>query len=39
LLDGIEVHFIGRAELIKNKRATGRPKDLADLQALDETAP
>jgi len=23
--------FLGRAELIRNKRATGRPRDLADL--------
>ena len=28
--------FIGRAELIRNKRALGRPRDLADLEALGE---
>ncbi len=33
----LEVPFIGRAELIQNKRATGRLKDLADLEALGET--
>jgi hypothetical protein len=30
------VAFIGRAELVKNKRATGRPKDLADLAVLEK---
>ena len=29
-----EVAFIGRAELLRNKRAAGRPKDLADVDAL-----
>jgi hypothetical protein len=32
---GLEVPFLGRAELIANKRATGRPKDLADLAELE----
>ncbi len=32
----LEVPFIGREELIRNKRATGRLKDLADLEALGE---
>jgi len=32
----IPVYFIGRKELIKNKRASGRKKDLADLEALGE---
>lgn len=31
------VNFIGRAEFVKNKRAAGRTKDLADLEALGET--
>lgn len=31
-----EVPFIGRAELIDNKRATGRLKDQADVEALGE---
>ena len=32
----LDVPFIGRRELIRNKRATGRLKDLADLEALGE---
>lgn len=32
----LEVPVLGRASLIRNKRATGRPKDLADLDALGE---
>lgn len=31
-----EVDFIGKDALIKNKRATGRPQDLADLEILGE---
>lgn len=30
------VHFIGRDEFILNKRALGRKKDLADLEAVGE---
>jgi hypothetical protein len=33
-LDGIPVHFIGREALIRNKRAVGRERDLADLKML-----
>jgi hypothetical protein len=33
---GVEVWYLGREELIRNKRATGRAKDLADLEALGE---
>jgi len=32
----IEVDFIGRASFLRNKRATGRPKDLLDIEGLDE---
>lgn len=32
----VPVHFIGRAQFIANKRATGRKKDLSDLEALGE---
>ena len=33
-LFGVPVSFLGRAALIKNKRASGRPKDLDDLENL-----
>ena len=33
-LGGIPVNIIAKDEYIKNKRATGRPQDLADLDAL-----
>jgi len=33
---GLAVPFLGRAALVRNKRATGRAKDLADLEALGE---
>src|SRR3990172_1834324 len=32
----IPVHYIGRVQFIANKRATGRKRDLADLEALGE---
>jgi hypothetical protein len=32
---GLDVPVIGRTHLIRNKRATGRPKDLVDAQALE----
>ena len=32
---GLQVPFIGRQELLQNKRATGRAKDLADLTLLE----
>jgi hypothetical protein len=33
---GLAVPFLGRAALVRNKRATGRTKDRADLEALGE---
>ena len=30
-----QVAFVGRATFLRNKRAAGRPKDLADVDALD----
>ncbi len=35
-VDGITLTAISREDLIRNKRAAGRPKDLADLALLDE---
>jgi len=32
----VPVHYLGRREFTANKRATGRTKDLADLEALGE---
>lgn len=32
---GVSVRYLGRAEFIANKRATGRAKDLADAEALE----
>ena len=34
VLDGVDVAIIGKGDLIKNKKASGRLKDLADLQQL-----
>ncbi len=35
-IDSLEVPFLGRESLVANKRASGRLKDLADLEALGE---
>jgi len=35
-IDGIDVHIPSLADLIRNKRAAGRTKDLADAEALEE---
>ena len=32
----VPVHYIGRQQFVLNKRATGRKRDLADLEALGE---
>ncbi len=34
---GVPVQFIGRCELLANKKAVGRKRDLADLEALGES--
>jgi predicted nucleotidyltransferase len=38
-LDGIEIQVIGKQELIRNKQATGRIQDLADLARLRQNDP
>jgi hypothetical protein len=35
--EGLAVPFLGRAALVRNKKASGRAKDLADLEALGES--
>lgn len=35
-LDGRKIPVIGRSALIKNKRAAGRPQDIADVKALED---
>jgi hypothetical protein len=37
-INGITISVIGREELLRNKLATGRPKDLADAAWLEEIA-
>ncbi len=37
-VDGVTIPFIGRDHFVENKRATGRTKDLADLEELGETS-
>jgi hypothetical protein len=36
---GVPIWFLGRDTLIRNKRATGRLRDLADVEALEKKAP
>lgn len=38
-VDDLSVPFLGREALIRNKRATGRPRDLADVAALEREPP
>ncbi len=38
VIEGLSVGFLGRELLIKNKRATGRPMDLADVAWLEDTS-
>jgi hypothetical protein len=37
-LDGRTIPVIGRAALLKNKRAAGRPQDIADVEAIAHAA-
>jgi len=36
-IDGLQVHVIGRAHLILNKRTVGRPQDLLDADLLESS--
>ena len=36
VIDGINIPIISREDLLKNKAASGRAKDLADIEALKE---
>ncbi len=36
--EGVPINFIGYADLIKNKRSTGRPKDRVDAATLERKA-
>lgn len=38
-VEGREVPFLGRGELLRNKQAAGRDKDLVDVEALRRAAP
>ena len=35
-VNGLAIRFLGREQLMENKRATGRLKDLADVEALEQ---
>ena len=37
-IDGLRVQVIGRAHLIANKKAVGRPQDLADVARLESVS-
>jgi hypothetical protein len=36
-VEGLTIGFLGREQLLKNKRASGRPKDLADVAWLEQS--
>jgi hypothetical protein len=38
-IEGLTIAVIGRTQLIQNKKAAGRPKDLADVAWLETTEP
>jgi hypothetical protein len=38
-LDSVPTHFVGRAQLLRNKEQTGRAKDLGDAEELRKRIP
>ena len=38
-LDGLDVPVLGRADLVRNKRASARPQDLLDVERLESLPP
>lgn len=38
-IDGLKIRVPSRADLIRNKKASGRKKDIADVEMLEETNP
>jgi len=38
IIGGVPVHIIGRSDLRRNKAASGRPQDLADIERLESDA-
>jgi hypothetical protein len=37
-IDGLSLHCLGRGDFVANKRAVGRPKDLADIALLESAS-
>jgi hypothetical protein len=39
VIDGVKLSIISKDVLIKNRKATGRPRDIADIEALERVQP
>jgi hypothetical protein len=39
MIDGVPIPFISRADLIRAKKASGRPQDRIDVDRLEKAAP
>ena len=39
MMDGVELSVVGREHLLQNKRAVGRPQDIADAERLARLRP
>jgi hypothetical protein len=37
-IDGLSINFLSKSWLIANKRATGRPKDILDIDELERSS-